>query len=59
MLLDLLTNWYQSKKPIPQKLVFYTARFQCEKKLPYGEIFLTGFSTMDVCIVSWPGKQSI
>ena len=33
-------NWYQSKKPIPQKLVFSTTRFQSEKKLPYGSFFL-------------------
>ncbi len=24
-----------------------------------GRFFLTGFSTMDVCIASWPGKQPI
>ena len=40
MLLNLWINWYQSKKPIPKKSVFSTARFQGEKKLPYGGVFL-------------------
>ena len=33
-------NWYQNKKPIPQKSVFFTAHFQSEKKLSSGSFFL-------------------
>ena len=39
MALDLWINLYQSKKHIPQKSVFSTACFKCEKKLPYGKNF--------------------
>ena len=40
MTLDVWISFYQSKKPIPQKSIFSTARFQSEKNLPYGSVFL-------------------
>ena len=52
MIIDLWINWYRGKKPIPQKSVFSTARFQSKKTLPYSflpklrEQFLTGHNTI-------------